>query len=251
MMTRRPGPKPKRIYLRLVRLGGGGPDDEDPRVPLRTLVREFERVGRLVAHGELTDPPGDLLVFRATDGPEAVRLLRKDPFRSHSGADYQVLEWKVTELGTGVNIEPPPARGSGRLTRVQRVGVIVSDQSAAVDWYRTVLGLDILQRDPATGYVELSLGPGAVAISLIAPRREWGEPYYAEAMARRGTQTGIVFQTDNVEALELRLRHAGANVTQGAESEPWGGRTIRFTDPDGNEFLAFDRGEPRSNAREQ
>jgi len=241
----RPGPKPKRFYLRLVRFGGQEPEDEETRAPLRTLVQEFDRVGRLVAYGELTDPPGDLLVFRATDRTEALRLLRADPLKGSSGENYHVLEWKVTKLGAGVNIEPPPARGSGRLTQVQRVGVIVSDQSAAVGWYRDVLGLKVLHSDPATGYVEVSLGPGAVALSLIAPRPEWGEPYYAEALARRGTRTGIVFQTDNVEALELRLRHANGNVTQGPETEPWGGRTIRFTDPDGNEFLAFDRGEPR------
>ncbi|HLN51786.1 MAG TPA: VOC family protein [Thermoplasmata archaeon] len=240
----RPGPKPKRLYLRLVRFGDDQAEDAGLRAALRTFVREFERVGRLVAHGELTDPPGDLLILRATDHSEALRLLRKDPLKSEREPTYQLLEWKVTELGSGVNIEPAPARGSGRLTRVQRVGVIVGDQTTAVTWYRDVLGLEVLQSDPETGYVELSLGPGAVALSLISPRPEWGAPYYAEALARRGTRTGIVFQTDNVAALELRLLHAGANVTHGVEPEPWGGRTMRFTDPDGNEFLAFDRGAP-------
>ena len=244
----RPGPKPKRLYVRVVRFGGGvTPDEEVPTSP-RALVAEFDRVGRLVAHGNLTSPTGDLLIFRATDRDEALRLLRSDPLKDGTGGDYQLLEWKVTEEGTGVNIEPPPARGSGRLTQVQRVGVIVSDQHAAVDWYRDVLGLEVLRSDPDTGYVEVSLGPGAVAISLIAPKPEWGEPHYAEALARRGTRTGIVFQTDNVDALQLRLRHAHAEVTQDVAPEPWGGRTIRFTDPDGNEFLAFER--PRSRARD-
>jgi catechol 2,3-dioxygenase-like lactoylglutathione lyase family enzyme len=241
----RPGPKPKRLYVRMVRFGGA-PDEEAPSPSgVRQLVAEFDRVGRLVAHGALTDPPGDFLVFRATDRAEALRLLRADPWSEREGASYQVLEWRVATLGTGVNLEPPPARGSGRLTQVQRIGVIVSDQESAVAWYRDVLGLTLLRSDPDTGYVEVSLGPGAVALSLIAPRPEWGEPYYTEALARRGTRTGIVFQTDSVDALELRLQHAHANVTQSVESEPWGGRTIRFTDPDGNEFLAFDRGEPK------
>ena len=244
-MGRRPGPKPKRLYLRLARLGGDASDRDDSRTALRAFVSEFDRVGRLVAHGELTEPPGDLLIFRAIDRIEALRLLRADPLRETDGGNYEVLEWKVTELGAGVNIEPPPARGSGRLTQVQRVGVIVSDQQAAVAWYRDVLGLEILRSDPETEYVEVSLGHGAVALSLITPKPEWGEAYYAEALARRGSRTGIVFQTDNVEALELRLRHAHANVTQDVEAEPWGGRTIRFADPDGNEFLAFDHGLPR------
>jgi len=242
----RPGPKPKRLYLRLARFSGGAPSEEGLRAPLRTLVNEFDRVGRLVAHGSLTDPAGDLLVFRATDRDEALRLLRVDPFRDLSGESYLVLEWKVSEQGAGVSIEPPPARGSGRLTQVQRVAVIVRDQEAAIRWYRDALGLEVLRNDLETGYVEISLGPGTVALSLISPRPEWGEPYYEEALARLGTRTGIVFRTDSVDALELRLRNAGAQVTQAVENEPWGGRTVRFTDPDGNEFLAFDAGPPRS-----
>lgn len=241
----RPGPKPKRLYLRLVRFSGTSPPDEETRVPLRTLINEFDRVGRLVAHGELTDPPGDLLVFRATDRTEALRLLRTDPLKDLPGGSYLFLEWKVNEQGAGVNIEPPPARGSGRLTQVQRVAVIVRDQAAAIRWYRDTLGLEVLRNDPETGYVEVSLGPGTVALSLISPKPEWGEPLYEEAVARLGTRTGIVFRTDSVDALELRLRNAEARVTQGVEAEPWGGRTIRFTDPDGNEFLAFDTGAPR------
>jgi catechol 2,3-dioxygenase-like lactoylglutathione lyase family enzyme len=240
----RPGPKPKRLYVRLARFGGAAPPEEEARAPLRTLVNEFDRVGRLVSHGVLTDPPGDLLVFRATDRTEALRLLRGDPFRELAGGEYQLLEWKVTEQGSGVNIEPPPARGSGRLTQVQRVAVIVGDQAAAIRWYRDVLGLEVLRNDPETGYVEVSLGPGTVALSLICPRPEWGEPHYTEALERKGTRTGIVFRTDSVDALELRLRNAHARVTQSVEAEPWGGRTIRFTDPDGNEFLAFDANPP-------
>jgi len=236
----RPGPKPKRLYVRVVRFGGAGPPEEGSRNPLRALVNEFDRVGRLVAHGALTDPPGDLLVFRATDRAEAVRLLRVDPFREVAGGNYQVLEWKVGEQGVGVNIEPPPARGSGRLTQVQRVGVIVSDREAAIHWYRDVLGLEVLRDEPETGYVEVSLGPGTVALSLISPRPEWGEPLYSETLRRVGLPTGIIFRTDSVRALQLRLEHAGVHITQEFSHEPWGRNVVRFTDPDGNEFLAFE-----------
>jgi len=237
--TSRPGPKPKRLYLRWVR--HGDPDRDDLPTPraVRTYGESLERVGRLVAHGATTDPVGDLLVLRAVDLAEAWRVLRVDPWRRLAGTTYEVLEWNPTQVGTGVNLEPPPGRGAGRLTALQRVSVVVRDQASALAWYRDVLGLSVRARDPATSYVELSLGRGAAALSLVEPRVDWGEPYYSETLARAGSATGIAFQTDSVFALEQRLRRAGARVTQPPEQQPWGGVTVRFADPEGNEFLAF------------
>jgi catechol 2,3-dioxygenase-like lactoylglutathione lyase family enzyme len=245
---RRGARKQRHFYLRLVRWG----PDADFELPSPSEVREFveplDRVGRLVAHGPVKQPEGDLLVFLAADAAEVGRLLRRDPFARLPGTDYQVLLWSPARTGTGVAIEPPSALGSGRLTHLQRVPVVVSDQTQALAWYRDVLGLTVVTEDHDAQYVELSLGPGAVAISLIAPRPEWGEPSYSEARNRLGAVTGIAFQTDSVEALALRLRHAGARITQEIEEQPWGERTIRFADPDGNEFLAFDRRIARATA---
>jgi catechol 2,3-dioxygenase-like lactoylglutathione lyase family enzyme len=184
-------------------------------------------------------------VFRASDRGEAERALRPDPFRGREGFAYEWLEWHAGAVGSGVNLEPPPGRGAGRLTLLQRVAVVVRDQDRAIAWYRDVLGLAVRVREPESGYAELSLGRGAAALSLVAPRPEWGEPYYSEATARIGARTGIVFQTDSVPALELRLRHAGARITQAPEPQPWGGLTLGFADPDGNEFLAFQPGPAR------
>lgn len=240
----RPGPKPKRLYLRLVRLADPDLAELPGRREVRQWVEGLERVGRLVAHGPLTDPPGDLLIFRAVDGAEAARILRADPFRGLPATPYEVVAWNPTDAGAGVNIEPAPGRGSGRLTALQRVTVVVRDQDTSLAWYRDVLGLEVREFDAGSGYVELSLGRGAAALSLVAPRPEWGEPYFSETVARVGVRTGIAFQTDSVAALELRLKHARARVTQGAQPEPWGGVTLRFADPDGNEFLAFQSTNP-------
>lgn len=241
----RPGPKPKRLYVRIVRYGDADRDDLPAPRRIRAFLEELDRTGRLVARGSLTEPPGDLVVLRARDLAEARRALRSDPFRSLPGSTEELAAWHPTEFGSGVNLEPPPARGSGRLTLLQRVTVVVRDQSAAQAWYQDVLGLTVRAQDAETGYVELALGKGAAALSLVSPRPEWGEPYYSEAIARIGARTGIAFETDSVPALELRLRHAGARVTQPPDAQPWGGVTLRFTDPDGNEFLAFQRGAVR------
>ncbi|MFZ0831105.1 MAG: VOC family protein [Thermoplasmata archaeon] len=235
----RPGPKPKRLYIRTVRVGDIDRSELPSAAPLRRFDAELERVGRLVARGQLTSPAGDLLIFRAASLDEAQRVLRSDPYRGLMGTTYEVVEWNPVTLGSGANLEPAPARGSGRLTALLRVGIAVRDLVSSLQWYQEVLGFPVREMDETTGYVELSLGRGASALSLVAPRREWGEPLYSETTARIGTSTGIVFQTDSAAALELRLRSAGARITETPRRQPWGGTTIRFLDPDGNEFLAF------------
>ncbi len=235
----RPGPKPKRLYVRLVEVGGLDRSELPVAPKIRRLEAELERVGRLVARGQLTTPPGDLLILRAASLEEARRVLRTDPFRELPGTTYRLFEWNPITLGSGANLEPAPARGSGRLTALLRVGVAVRDLVSSLRWYQEVLGFPVREQDESTGYVELSLGRGASALSLVAPRREWGEPLYSETVARIGTATGIVFQTDSAAALEMRLRTAGARITDPPRRQPWGGITVRFLDPDGNEFLAF------------
>ena len=235
----RPGPKPKRLYLRSVSFEPGAQESLPPPRKLRDFLANLERVGRLIAHGALDDPSGDLLIFRATDRSEAQRILRADPLRDLPDTSYRLAAWNPTATGSGVNLDPPPARGAGRLTALDRISVIVRDQAAAEAWYRDVLGLTPRVRDPETGFLEISLGKGGPALSLVAPRPSWGEPFYSDTLARAGLATGIAFRTDSVAALELRLRHGGARITQAARSEPWGEMTVRFTDPDGNEFLAY------------
>ncbi len=241
----RPGPKPKRLYVRVVREGEADRDEDPMPREVRAYLEELDRVGRLVAHGRLTDPPGDLLVFRATSGAEAARILRPDPYREVPNAISQLFEWDPSTLGAGVNLEPPPARGSGRITALQRVAVVVRDQAKAIRWYKETLGMAVRSQDPGTGYVELTLGRGAAGINLVEPRASWGEPYYSQSVARIGGPTGIAFQTDSVLALEQRLRNAGAGITDPPSRQPWGGVALRFADPDGNEFLAFqERADP-------
>ena len=243
-----PGRRPKRVYVRVVEVGAADPESWPEPHLMREFVLRLSQAGRLVGHGPLTNPPGDLLLFRAREGDEAKRVLRTDPWSRLAVGRYQVVEWNPTDLGAGVNIDLPPARGSGRLTLLQRVAVVVSDRNRAIAFYRDALGFEIRVQDDESGYIELALGKGAAALSLVAPHPNWGEPYYSEALARIGTRTGIVFQTDSVAALELRLDHFGSNVTERAHADPWGGRSIRFTDPDGNEFLAYEAGEPTGRA---
>jgi catechol 2,3-dioxygenase-like lactoylglutathione lyase family enzyme/uncharacterized protein YciI len=241
----RPGPKPKRLYVRVVLIGEADRDEDPTPRQRRAYLDELDRVGRLVAHGRLTHPAGDLLLFRATSEAEATRILRPDPYRTAPNTVSQTFEWDPSTLGAGVNLEPPPARGSGRITALRRVAVVVRDQAKAVRWYRDTLGMTVRSQDPGTGYVELTLGRGAAGMTLVEPRASWGEPHYSQSLSRIGGPTGIAFQTDSVLALEQRLRNAGAGITEPPSLQPWGGVALSFSDPDGNEFVAFqERADP-------
>lgn len=241
-VDRRRGRKPHRLYLRIFR--ERTEPGEPPEAPRGREVAAFldglDRVDRLVAHGALTEPPGDFLLFRALDLREAKRVVRRDPFGQGRPGEYAVWEWDPRRFGSGVNLEPPPARGSGRMTVLYRITVAVRDQKKAKQWYEEVLGLKVRAEDSGTGYVELALGPGTAALSLVEPRPDWGEPHYSQTMARIGTATGIAFMTDSVRALELRLKHAGTQITRPPTFEPWGESVLGFADPDGNEFLAIE-----------
>jgi len=243
------GRKPKRLYVR-VAVYREPPTKRPPGERKRAKQAEaLDGAGRLVASGELTGPKGDLLIFRAEDRAKAEFLLRGDPMRKAMEAEYLLLDWRPETIGSGVNIEPPPSRGSGRLTQLASVAIVVRDRAKAIEWYRDVLGFLVLDDDPESGFVQLGLGKGTTALSLVTPRREWGEPLYSETLRRAGVTTGILFRTDSVRALELRLRNAGATITQAASSEPWGWNVIRFTDPDSNEFLAFEVPAPKRGRR--
>jgi catechol 2,3-dioxygenase-like lactoylglutathione lyase family enzyme len=247
--SRRVGPRPKHLYVRVAVYRDLSAEESLGRRTRKKRAEALDAAGRLVASGGLTNPKGDLLIFRADTRSKAEYLLHTDPLRKASGVEYLVLDWRVDAVGSGVNIEPPPSRGSGRITQLQSVAVVVRDQAKAIEWYRDVLGFMVLEEDPETEFVQLSLGKGSTAISLVVPRREWGEPLYSETLRRAGGSTGILFRTDNVRALQLRLQHAKARVTRTASHEPWGWDVLQFRDPDGNEFLAFEIAKPSSGRR--
>lgn len=239
VVDRRPGRKPHRVYLRVATFGTVEPDEPPTPRAIRDFLGRLEAAGRLLAAGPLTAPEGHFLLLRATDLGEARRAIRRDPFAGLPRTRCEVWEWDPDRTAPGVNLEPAPAHGSGRLIQLQRISIFVRDREKAKAWYRDVLGLLVRVDERPDGRLEMSLGPGAVALSISVPDRSWGEPSYSDATSRIGRATGLVFQTDSVRALALRLEHAHARITSGPYPEPWGEWTIRFADPDGNEYLAF------------
>ncbi len=120
------------------------------------------------------------------------------------------------------------------LEKLDMLTIYVSDQDAAVDFYRDKLGLET--------DVDHEIGPGMRFVRLFAPGRTLGivlAPKEIGAMEGSNTEpafSGWVFGAKDVQATYEELKARG--VVFASEPEDRGGHLqVRFTDPDGNGFL--------------
>lgn len=122
----------------------------------------------------------------------------------------------------------------GRVTRVWVASVEVADLDRAIRFYQDVLGLRLCLENRRFGWVEL--GPEEPMCKIGLSLAEAEPP--TKKIPRR---TGIVLDTDNMEAFVQRLKEGGARVTREPVRGPWGGLVADFLDPDGNELqVVFD-----------
>ncbi|MBI9115264.1 VOC family protein [Sanguibacter suaedae] len=112
------------------------------------------------------------------------------------------------------------------ITEIQTFSVPVSDQDRSRDFYRDVLGFQVLgdqQFTPEMRWVQLAPPSGTTSISLVT---------WFPTMSP-GDLKGIVVETDDLEGDVARLTDAGVAFTSSIEEQPWG-RFATFDDPDGN-----------------
>lgn len=112
------------------------------------------------------------------------------------------------------------------ITEIQLLSVPVSDQDRSRDFYRDVLGFQVLgdqQLTPEMRWVQLAPPRGRTAVTLVTwfPTME------------PGSLKGIVLETDDLEGDVDRLTQAGVVFDTPIEEQPWG-RFTTFGDPDGN-----------------
>lgn len=118
-------------------------------------------------------------------------------------------------------------RTKARINGVRIVGVPVSDQDRALDFYVGTLGFEKLMDAPVEQlggrWIELSPPRPAVAIALTP----------ANDNVPAGVDTGIRFTTDDAAALHAQLCDDGVDVD---ELLRWEGipPMFEFRDPDGN-----------------
>ena len=133
---------------------------------------------------------------------------------------------------------------------VSHTFITVSDQEQALQFYRDVIGLKVVNDVAFDGFRWLSLTPPAqpgVEIVLQVPEQYPDiSPADRDAMAAlvaKGLLAGVIFATDDCDATFEQLRAAGAEVLQEPIDQPYGVRDCAFRDPAGN-MLRFSQ--PRS-----
>jgi catechol 2,3-dioxygenase-like lactoylglutathione lyase family enzyme len=117
------------------------------------------------------------------------------------------------------------------IEKLGRVMVPVSDQEAAIAWYRDKLGFDVVVDIPYAGterWVEVAPKGGGTTIALVKPMGAF----------QPGHATGIGLEAKDVRALHADLKEKGVEV----DGELMGGDgtvplLFGFRDGDGNNLM--------------
>ena len=114
----------------------------------------------------------------------------------------------------------------GRITRLWLTMIRVSDMDKALKFYNGILGLQVAL--DARGFNHAEVGPNEplAKIGLHATGKR----------SKRKKRTGIVLDTDDVNALYEKLKKQGVRFTLKPAKMPWGGIVADFLDPDNNEL---------------
>lgn len=127
-----------------------------------------------------------------------------------------------------------PETRSRTVTRVGRVIVTVADQDRAVEFYTEKLGFekraDIPYNGGAHRWIEVAPPGGQTSISLCLPME--GDT--------AGKHTGVVLDTDEVQAAHAALQAAGVDVDAELMSGPDIPSMFWFRDVDGNTLLVVE-----------
>jgi lactoylglutathione lyase len=104
------------------------------------------------------------------------------------------------------------------------------DIERSLGFYRDLLGGEVYYRFPddgPPGYVAIRVGSMQLGIGL--------DPDAVEGAG--GQRTALWFYVSDCDAAIERLRAGGVTVTEQPQDQPWGERTARVLDPDGNEVI--------------
>ncbi len=116
------------------------------------------------------------------------------------------------------------------ITRAGTVGIYVSDQDRALDFYVDVLGLEKRLDEPMSPddarWIEVVPAGAETRLVLFTPPGQED---------RIGTFSNVVLECDDLQATYEELRGRGVEFTEEPSQQPWG-MWAQFKDVDGNEF---------------
>ena len=117
--------------------------------------------------------------------------------------------------------------------------VEVHDQDEALAFYRDVLGLEVRTDVTMEDFRWLTVGPPTqpeieINLSPVGMGRPPEDADTLRTLMTKGSLAGLIFHTDDVDALFERVRAAGAEVMQEPIDQPYGVRDCAFRDPSGN-----------------
>jgi uncharacterized glyoxalase superfamily protein PhnB len=117
----------------------------------------------------------------------------------------------------------------------------VDDHGAALAFYRDTLGLEVRQ-DVAMEHARwLTVGPKdqpelGIVLCSVGVGRPPDDAQTLKSLLAKGSLAGLVFETDNVDALFEKVAASGAEVLQEPMDQPYGVRDCSFRDPSGNQM---------------
>ncbi|HSE71884.1 MAG TPA: VOC family protein [Nocardioidaceae bacterium] len=117
--------------------------------------------------------------------------------------------------------------------------VTVHDPDLALAFYRDVLGLELRNDISSDGFRWLTLTTPSqpdVEIVLVEPHagRSQADGDALMELLTKGSLSGVIFRTDDLDATFEKVRASGAEVLQEPADQPWGVRDCAFRDPSGN-----------------
>ena len=111
------------------------------------------------------------------------------------------------------------------------------DAEAAVGWLEKAFGFEptlTIEGDDGTIRAHLAYGGYQVAVGSEYRREGWPQRLSPKSIGGANTQTVHVQMTEDIDAHCERARKAGATIVAAPETQFYGDRTYRATDPEGH-----------------
>ncbi len=179
------------------------------------------RIRQLARYQELTDSEILAIPFSLDEAQEVIA-------REQGFSSWAELRAGQKKAARSVNAAPVALR----LTKAMPV-VLVSDVSAAAEFYRDQLGfaIDFLHGHPAF-YGSVSRDEACLHLRFVH------EPAFDAEFREREQCISAVVAVANVEGLFQEYENRGVNFIHRLRMEPWGQLTFMVRDPDGN-YVSF------------